>query len=92
MKKLNDKDKEKYNKHFSQYIKAGVKSGDLEKIYKDLHAAIRKDPSRKKQNKKPTKEEIAKYNSKYSKKLTLAQRKERVKAKLTQLRSQVGKK
>jgi len=90
MKKLNDKDKEKYNKHFSQYIKAGVKSGDLEKIYKDLHAAIRKDPTRKKQNKKPTPEQVAKYKN--NKKLTLAQRKERVKAKLTQLRSQVGKK
>jgi len=90
MKKLNDKDKEKYNKHFSHYIKAGVKAGDLEKIYKDAHAAIRKDPARKKQpSKKPTKEQTAKYKSK---RLTLAQRKERVKAKLTQLRSQVGKK
>jgi len=88
MKKLGE-NKEKYNRHFSQYVKAGVKAGDLEKIYKDLHAAIRKDPIRKKTEKKKP-EIAAKY--KHNPRLNLAQRKERVKVKLSQLRAQVGKK
>jgi len=38
--------KQKYTKLFSQYIKAGVQPEDLEDIYRNAHANIRKNPER----------------------------------------------
>ncbi|CEP02379.1 Large ribosomal subunit protein uL18 C-terminal eukaryotes domain-containing protein [Plasmodiophora brassicae] len=37
-------DAEAYQKQFSAFIKAGVKAGTIESMYKKMHAAIRKDP------------------------------------------------
>lgn len=37
MEKMQKEDPEKYKKHFSDYIKNGVKPGDLEAIYKKAH-------------------------------------------------------
>lgn len=43
---LQKEDAESYKKEFSAYVKAGVKPGDIEKMWKDCHAAIRKDPTK----------------------------------------------
>jgi len=45
MKKLKDEDDEKYKKQFSQYIKAGVAPDGVEKMWTEVHKAIRKDPA-----------------------------------------------
>jgi len=45
MKKLQEEDEEKYEKHFSQYIKKGVAADDLEDLYTKVHAGIRADPT-----------------------------------------------
>jgi len=47
MDKLKKDDEEHFKKQFSRIVKAGVKGTDLEKLYKGAHAAIRKDPFKK---------------------------------------------
>ena len=42
---------EKYQTHFSDYIKAGIEADNIEEVYKKVHAAIRADPTPKKANK-----------------------------------------
>lgn len=76
MKKLQADEPEKYQKHFSKFIKAGVKPDDLEALYKKVHAAIRADPSHKKvEFKQPPRKGHVQARS-------LAQRKDRVRQKL----------
>jgi large subunit ribosomal protein L5e len=45
MKFLKKNNEAKYNKHFSQFIKAGVAGPDLERLYTTVHANIRRDPT-----------------------------------------------
>lgn len=47
---------EKYQSHFSEYIKKGIEPDNIEAMYKKVHAAIRADPTLKKFEKKPPKE------------------------------------
>jgi large subunit ribosomal protein L5e len=47
---------EKYQTHFSEYIKRGIEADGIEELYKKVHAAIRADPSIKKSGKQPPKE------------------------------------
>lgn len=47
---------EKYQAHFSDYIKRNVGPDDMEDLYKKVHAAIRADPSTVKSTKEPPKE------------------------------------
>lgn len=47
---------EKYQLHFSEYIKRGIEPDNIEAMYKKVHGAIRADPSVKKSEKKPPKE------------------------------------
>lgn len=47
---------EKYQTHFSDYIKAGVDPDNMEETYKKVHAAIRDDPNPKKTAKQTPKE------------------------------------
>jgi len=42
--KVLEKDEKRYKQQFGRYIAAKIKPGDLEKIYSDVHKAIRKDP------------------------------------------------
>jgi len=53
MKKMKEEEPEKYDQHFSQYIKAGITAGDIEGMYKKAHAAIRENPQR---HEKPARE------------------------------------
>ncbi|KAG6543794.1 hypothetical protein Mapa_014634 [Marchantia paleacea] len=49
---LREGDPEKYEAHFSQYIKQGLEAEDLDPMYTSAHAAIRADPSLKYTEKK----------------------------------------
>jgi large subunit ribosomal protein L5e len=73
MKKLQKDDASSYEKQFSRFVKAGIKAGDLENIYKNAHKAIRADPVAKKSEKKAF--EKKRHNAK---KLTLEERKKGV--------------
>jgi len=75
MKKLQEEDPTKYESHFSQYIKAGIKPDGVEAAWAKAHKAIRADPSFKKSDRviKPTVKKTP---------LSLAQRKDRIKQKL----------
>lgn len=47
---------EKYQTHFSEYIKRGIDAENIEEMYKKVHAAIRADPVQKKVEKQQPKE------------------------------------
>jgi len=77
MRSMKEEDNEKYEKHFSKYIKAGVKPDDLENKWKSTFDAIRSNPARKASTRtKPTEQK-----HKRPARLTHAQRKEKVAAK-----------
>jgi len=76
MQTLKDEDEEAFKKQFSQYIKEGINPDTIEELYKKAHAAIRADPSAKQTDKKKFK------GKRYlRKKLSPAQRNDRVKQK-----------
>ena len=53
---LMEDEPEKYQTHFSEYIKRGIEPDDMEGLYKKVHAAIRADPTFVKSTKEPPKE------------------------------------
>jgi len=93
MKHLSGEDEEAYNRQFSRYIKAGVDADSLEDLYSKVHDAIRAEPTKARgdlelgcfktrsavKTGEPTKKA---YNRK---KLSIQQRKNRIKQKLTAL-------
>ncbi|XP_057436675.1 60S ribosomal protein L5-like isoform X2 [Lotus japonicus] len=86
MKTLIEDEPEKYQSHFSEYIKRGIEADGLEDLYKKVHAAIRADPTIKKAEKKPPKKS-KRYNLK---KLTYEERKAKLIARLQALNSAAG--
>lgn len=52
MQTLTEDEPEKYQTHFSEYIKRGIEADNIEEMYKKVHAAIRADPTLKKTEKK----------------------------------------
>jgi len=76
MRELQDEDEDAYKKQFSQYIKNGISPDGVEEMYKKAHAAIREDPVPQPKEKKEVK--TKRWNRK---KLSLAQRRDRVKQK-----------
>lgn len=81
MKSLRDENQVKYQKHFADYIKAGIKPEDIEGKWTAVHKAIRADPSFKKSTKtKPTTQKRFRKA-----KSTIAERKNRIKQKLAYL-------
>ncbi|XP_010557737.1 PREDICTED: 60S ribosomal protein L5-1-like [Tarenaya hassleriana] len=86
MKLLNDDEPEKYQTHFSEYLKKGMDADNLEALYKKVHTAIRADPTLKK-SEKPAPTEHKRYNLK---KLTYEERKERLIERLKALNSGAG--
>jgi len=76
MRSLEEEEEEAYKRQFSQYIKLGITADSVEEMYKKCHAAIRQDPEAKP---KQTREVTAKRWNR--KKLSLAQRKDRVRQK-----------
>ncbi|KAI9111249.1 hypothetical protein K1719_017860 [Acacia pycnantha] len=86
MKTLMEDEPEKYQSHFSEYIKLGLEPDGLEEMYKKVHAAIRADPTVKKSEKEQPKEH-KRFNLK---KLTYDERKARLVARLQALNSAAG--
>ncbi|XP_027355031.1 60S ribosomal protein L5-like [Abrus precatorius] len=86
MKTLIEDEPEKYQSHFSEYIKRGLEADGLEGLYKKVHAAIRADPAVKKSEKQPPKEH-KRYNLK---KLTYEERKAKLISRLQALNSAAG--
>ncbi|XP_010547178.1 PREDICTED: 60S ribosomal protein L5-2-like [Tarenaya hassleriana] len=86
MRLLNEDEPEKYQSHFSEYIKRGIEADNMEALYKKVHAAIRADPSVKKSEKQPPKEH-KRFNAK---KLTYEERKARLIERLKALNSAGG--
>jgi len=94
-------DSEAFERQFSRYVKAGIKAGDLEALYKKAHAEIRKDPVKKRtanelgRFKKTEKKRTAGFEypeKRFSRaKLSASQRRSRVKSKLvSQGKSSIG--
>uniref|UniRef100_A0A804L8Z6 Large ribosomal subunit protein uL18 C-terminal eukaryotes domain-containing protein n=1 Tax=Musa acuminata subsp. malaccensis TaxID=214687 RepID=A0A804L8Z6_MUSAM len=71
VKTLMEDEPEKYQVHFSEYIKRGIEPDDMEEMYKKVHAAIHADPTTIKSTKQPPKEH-RRFNLK---KLTYEERK-----------------
>ncbi|PKI69792.1 hypothetical protein CRG98_009667 [Punica granatum] len=86
LKTLMEDEPEKYQSHFSEYIKRGIEADNIEAMYKKVHAAIRADPTLKKPEKQPPKEH-KRYNLK---KLTYEERKARLIERLNALNSAAG--
>ena len=57
MQTLMEDEPEKYQTHFSEYVKAGVEPDTIEEVYKKVHAAIRADPTSNKSEKHLPKED-----------------------------------
>ncbi|KAI4364290.1 hypothetical protein MLD38_020401 [Melastoma candidum] len=86
MSTLMEDEPEKYQAHFSEYIKKGIEPDDVEALYKKVHAAIRADPVATKPEKAPPKEH-KRYNLK---KLTYEERKQKLIERLNILNSAAG--
>lgn len=81
MEEMQEEDPEKYQAHFSQYIKAGIDADNIEELYEEVHQAIRADPAaKKKARSKPAEQKKWKES-----KSTYEERKDRLKAKLAEL-------
>ncbi|KNA10155.1 hypothetical protein SOVF_147080 [Spinacia oleracea] len=86
MRTLTEDEPEKYQTHFSEYIKRGIEADNLEALYKKVHAAIRADPTVKKSDKaQPMKHK--RYNLK---KLTYDERKASLIKRLNALNAAAG--
>jgi large subunit ribosomal protein L5e len=88
MEMLADDDEERYKSQFQKYIDDDIEADGVEELYAEAHKAIREDPFKKADSDSPkkSKEEWKKESLKYkSKKLTLAERKERVKTRIAEI-------
>lgn len=50
---LMEDEPEKYQSHFSEYVKRGIEPDGMEELYKKVHAAIRADPSERRTRRPP---------------------------------------
>ncbi|PHT40677.1 60S ribosomal protein L5-1 [Capsicum baccatum] len=85
-KALMEDEPEKYQSHFSVYLKLGLEPDSIEEMYKKVHVAIRAYPSPKKSGKQPPKQH-KRYNLK---KLTYEERKDRLIKRLNALNATGG--
>ncbi|MFQ6658693.1 hypothetical protein Gotur_027840 [Gossypium turneri] len=86
MRTLMEDEPEKYQSHFSEYIKRGIEADNIESLYKKVHAAIRADPTAKKTEKEPPKQH-KRFNLK---KLTYEERKAKLIERLHTLNAVAG--
>jgi|ERR1711879_4674 len=85
MRELQESDPERYQKHFSRYIKNGLNADNLEEMWSKVHAAIRADPSFKPVEKKKYDQPATRHAGR-QKKITLAERKARLAKKKNSIR------
>lgn len=91
METLADDDEERYKSQFQKYIDDDVEADGIEDLYAEAHKAIREDPFKKADSDAPkkTKEEWKAESKKYrSKKLSYDEKKQRVQAKIAELRDE----
>ncbi|KAM7203749.1 hypothetical protein V8F33_002064 [Rhypophila sp. PSN 637] len=91
MEMLQDDDEERFKSQFQGYTDDDIEADGLEDLYLEAHKAIREDPFKKVEGEGPkkTKEEWKKESLKYrTKKLTHAERAERVQARIAKLREE----
>jgi len=88
MEALADDDEERYKMLFSGYIEDELDAESLEELYSEAHKAIREDPFKKEANpNKKSADHWTKESVKYkTKKLTHEERREKVKARVAELR------
>ncbi|TVY58355.1 60S ribosomal protein L5 [Lachnellula suecica] len=89
METLADDDEERYKSQFQGYIDDEIEADGLEELYQEAHKQIREDPFKKvdEAGEKKTKEEHKKEALKFKgHKLSKAEKMERVKAKIAELR------
>ncbi|KAL1867718.1 60S ribosomal protein L5 [Diaporthe australafricana] len=89
METLADDDEERYKSQFQKYIDDDVEADGLEDLYAEAHKAIREDPFKKSESDAPkkSKDEWKAESQKYrSKKLSYDEKKQRVHAKIAELR------
>lgn len=89
METLADDDEERYKSQFQGYIDDDMEADGLEEMYAEAHKQIREDPFKKDEDEgeKKTKEEWKQESLKYrTKKLTKAEKEERVKEKIAELK------
>jgi large subunit ribosomal protein L5e len=91
METLADDDEERYKALFAGYIEEGIEADGLEELYTEAHKQIREDPFKKdddedeKKSKDHWKSESLKYRAK---KLTKAEKEQRVKDKIAELQAE----
>lgn len=78
MRSLEQEDEDSFKRQFGKYIKLGVNPDAIETNYKKAHEAIRADPSHKKKEEKKDPGKQKRWNKR---KLTLSERKNRIKQK-----------
>lgn len=83
MSQMKEDNPDKYEAHFSQYIKAGIGPDDLEDMYRDAHEKIRDDPGMKKTGKKP--EPSGGWPSYRQKKMTRDEKREELQKRISAL-------
>lgn len=91
METLADDDEERYKSQFQKYIDDDIEADGLEDLYTEAHKAIREDPFKKYESDAPkkSKDEWKAESQKFrSKKLSYAERKERVQARIAELREE----
>jgi len=89
METLADDDEERYKSQFQGYIDDEIEADGLEELYAEAHKQIREDPFKKEEDAEPKKDKSVykKESLKYKgKKLTWDERRERVKARIAELR------
>ncbi|KAE8694866.1 60S ribosomal protein L5-1 [Hibiscus syriacus] len=87
MRILMEDEPEKYQSHFSEYIKRGIDADNIETLYNKVHVAIRADPSAKKSQKEPPMQHKGQFNLK---KLTYEERKAKLIDRLHALNAAAG--
>jgi large subunit ribosomal protein L5e len=89
METLADDDEERYKSQFQKYIDDDIEADGLEDLYTEAHSAIREDPWKKEEKDTKSKEEWKKESLKYkAKRLSKAEREDRIKAKIAELRDE----
>lgn len=91
METLADDDEERYKSQFQKYIDDDIEADGLEELYTEAHKAIREDPFKKHESDAPkkSKDEWKAESKKFrDTKLTFDQRKERVQARIAELRAE----
>ncbi|KAJ6791923.1 60S ribosomal protein L5-like [Iris pallida] len=87
MRTMMEDEPDKYQAHFSEYIKRGIDPDNIEELYKKVHAAIRADPSQHKSTKEPPKEPPKEHKRYNLKKLTYEERRAKLIERLNALNS-----